>query len=35
MSNKQNNSHGKEILGTILFTIVLLLLMWGLSIWKG
>lgn len=38
MNNKENSkpkykdSHGSEILGTIIFTIVLILLMWGASI---
>lgn len=39
MDNKENiktkykDSHGSEILGTIIFTIIIMLLMWGTSVW--
>lgn len=39
MSNNEKNkskykdSQGSEILGTIIFTVIIMLLMWGASIW--
>lgn len=39
MNNEENirkkykDSHGSEILGTIIFTVIIMLLMWGASIW--
>ena len=30
---KYKDSHGTEILGTIVFTILIILLMWGASVW--
>lgn len=39
MDNNENNkqkykdSHGSEILGTIIFTTILILLMWAASVW--
>lgn len=39
MENNNNNkprkehSHGAEILGTLIFTALIFLLMWGASIW--
>lgn len=37
MNNKEKpkykDSHGSEILGTIIFTAIIMLLMWGASVW--
>ena len=30
---KYKDSHGSEILGTIIFTVIIMLLMWGASVW--
>lgn len=31
---KYKDSHGSEILGAIIFTIVIILLMWAASVWR-
>lgn len=30
---KYKDTHGSEILGTIIFTVIIALLMWGASVW--
>ena len=32
-NTKHKSYHGSEILGAIIFTVVLILLMWGASVW--